>query len=657
MDASTPDILVTGRALDPPALEAPLARIRLEGRDLLAASGRVEDALLAVPGLTAFRRASSATASPTAQGLTFRGLGGNAATRAAVTLDGVPQPDLFAGWIPWVSLSAARIERATITRGGGSIADGPGALTGALALQSAPPGTDAALRGGIRDSVDLFGRAAHAAGGGAFELSARALAGDGHRLVSENASGPVDIPARYRQWALRGRAIAAVTPETELQATLSAFDDNRLRGFADSAQTASGADMSVRLVHRGAVAAEALLYAQVRDFTARIRTPNAARTATTLTLDQFATPASGWGGRVELRPLAALRTGLDWRLASGETQERYRFVAGNATALRTAGGHSATAGLFAEAGGRVRPNLILSGGVRVDRWQLRDGTLLEQDLLSGQPIRSDGAADRSGTRPSFRGSAELTLSGAEAVTLVAAGYTGWRLPTLNELHRPFRAGQDATAANPELLPERLTGVDFGVRYAPLSSVSLSAGGFHNRLEDAVANVTLAQGPGVFPGVGFVAGQYRQRLNLPAISSSGAEAEAGLRYGPFEATARAAWTFATVNGGRVAPDLSGLRPAQTPLFAGSLSLGYSRGPLAATLLLTHEASRFEDDRNGRALAAATRLDLGARYRLSRRLALSADVLNATNAFIETGFSGALPERAEPRTILMGLAITP
>ena len=48
--------------------------------------------------------------------------------------------------------------------------------------------------------------------------------------------------------------------------------------------------------------------------------------------------------------------------------------------------------------------------------------------------------------------------------------------------------------------------------------------FANRLDDAIANVTLGQGPGVFPGVGFVAagGQYRQRRNLDAIKVRGVE---------------------------------------------------------------------------------------------------------------------------------------
>jgi len=46
-----------------------------------------------------------------------------------------------------------------------------------------------------------------------------------------------------------------------------------------------------------------------------------------------------------------------------------------------------------------------------------------------------------------------------------AGYRGWRLPTLNELYRPFRAGADATAANSGLNPKTLTGAEAGIEWA------------------------------------------------------------------------------------------------------------------------------------------------------------------------------------------------
>ncbi len=62
--------------------------------------------------------------------------------------------------------------------------------------------------------------------------------------------------------------------------------------------------------------------------------------------------------------------------------------------------------------------------------------------------------------------------------------------------------------------------------------------FANRLTDAIANVTLGQGPGIFPGVGFVAagGAFRQRQNVDAIESRGIEIDASLSLGPFRLAA-------------------------------------------------------------------------------------------------------------------------
>ena len=85
-------IVVTGRGIE---AEDGLAATRTIARAEIdrAASGRMEDVLRDVAGLASFRRSDSRTANPTSQGLTLRGLGGNAASRVTLSLDGVPQAD------------------------------------------------------------------------------------------------------------------------------------------------------------------------------------------------------------------------------------------------------------------------------------------------------------------------------------------------------------------------------------------------------------------------------------------------------------------------------------------------------------------------------------------------------------------------------------
>src|SRR5205814_9484233 len=138
----------------------------------------------------------------------------------------------------------------------------------------------------------------------------------------------------------------------------------------------------------------------------------------------------------------------------------------------------------------------VSAGARLDRWQMSDGHLFEQAIAIGAVLRDERDPKRHGWLPTARGGVLVPLG--RGLSLRSAAYLGWRMPTLNELFRPFRAGLDATAANPELDPERLVGAEVGVDYAK-GEVRLSLTGFANRLKDAIANVTLGQGPGVFPG--------------------------------------------------------------------------------------------------------------------------------------------------------------
>src|SRR5829696_7813171 len=140
-DSEEPPIVVTGRGLDPGRGEDVYDLVTI-GRERLAASAsnRLEDLLRDVPGFHQFRRSDARSANPTSQGATLRALGGNASSRALLILDGVPQTDPFGGWISWPAYDPQRLARARITRGGGAVVNGPGALAGTIELESAGPG-------------------------------------------------------------------------------------------------------------------------------------------------------------------------------------------------------------------------------------------------------------------------------------------------------------------------------------------------------------------------------------------------------------------------------------------------------------------------------------------------------------------------------------
>ena len=153
----TQDILVLARPLPAPPGSQTYSTEVLD-RDALLREGpnRLDHILRQSAGFQTFRRSDSRTTHPTSQGPTLRALGGNAAGRALVLLDGVPQEDPFGGWVPWAALSPERLEFARITRGGGAGAFGAGALAGTIELLSQQ--VEPRLGGFGRAEYGTFGR-------------------------------------------------------------------------------------------------------------------------------------------------------------------------------------------------------------------------------------------------------------------------------------------------------------------------------------------------------------------------------------------------------------------------------------------------------------------------------------------------------------------
>ena len=156
--------------------------------------------------------------------MTLRALGGNASSRALLVLDGVPQTDPFGGWVNWPAYDPSDLAWIRVVRGGGSVANGPGALAGTIEMTSrADAGVSGEVDGGSRQSIDADGRVGIIAGRSVISLSGQGARSDGFIPITPDTRGPADERAPYREWNGRGRWIAPIGGVTELRPVCRAF--------------------------------------------------------------------------------------------------------------------------------------------------------------------------------------------------------------------------------------------------------------------------------------------------------------------------------------------------------------------------------------------------------------------------------------------------
>ncbi|HEY8434698.1 MAG TPA: TonB-dependent receptor plug domain-containing protein, partial [Sphingomicrobium sp.] len=255
-------IVVTGKALPDPKAERVydvqrITRLRIER----SPSHELDQLLKEIPGLQLFRRSDARSGHPTSQGVTLRALGGNASSRALLVLDGVPQADPFGGWVNWPAYDPQDLAEIRVVRGGGSVANGPGALAGTIEMTSrSDTGLSGEVDAGSRNSLEARARLGVEAGGGVLSISGRGERSDGFIPVTASTRGPADEPAPYHEWSSRARWVAPVGSSTEVQASIDGFHDSRTRGTDFSVNRTNGADASARLVGHGSWQWTALAY-------------------------------------------------------------------------------------------------------------------------------------------------------------------------------------------------------------------------------------------------------------------------------------------------------------------------------------------------------------------------------------------------------------
>ena len=145
-----------------------------------------------------FRRTSSLSSHPTAQGVSLRGIGPSGVSRTLVLLDGVPFNDPFGGWVYWTRVPLDSLERIEVVDNSSSSLYGNYAMGGVINLMTAPAARrtlEVRSQYGNLDSPkidvsgsDVWGKFSVVADGSAFRTS-------GYPIVAPAERGAVDNKA------------------------------------------------------------------------------------------------------------------------------------------------------------------------------------------------------------------------------------------------------------------------------------------------------------------------------------------------------------------------------------------------------------------------------------------------------------------------------
>lgn len=462
--------------------------------EILEASPRSIDEMLATePAFSLYRRQSAIFGNPTSAGVSLRNTGATAASRTLVLLDGIPQNDPFGAWVNWARYDALTLESARIVSSAPALLWGNQASAGVIQLNGASPFDERhsfRLAGGSHGSMGAS--TAHAMSNEertrAVSFAAFGFHTDGFFALNETQRGAVDRRLETEFFGEEIKFAWLLAPGVTLEPKFSHYYEHRSNGTELSENSTDAFDFSLRLTSEdAAVSWQAVAWHQRREFESIFTSVSDDRSFESIALNQFDVPGLGTGGAWSAawgdEEAWSFQSGADFRWLSGETNEDVGIFR-----RREAGGEQWLVGVFVGSAWRMSERDRFQINVRADHWAIDEGRRIETSLASGALLRDDRYEDRNGVEPSA--SLEWIHEMPRDVESRVALGSGFRLPALNELYRPFRVRDDIVEANAELDPERFLNAEAGLDWKANDEWRLGASVFHHWVSDAVANVPV-----------------------------------------------------------------------------------------------------------------------------------------------------------------------
>jgi outer membrane receptor for ferrienterochelin and colicin len=292
--------------------------------------------------------------------------------------------------------------------------------------------------------------------------------------------------------------------------------------------------------------------------------------------------------------------------------------------------------------------------VRLDFWQLTEGRRIETSQSTGATLRENHQPDRDEFEPSA--SIEWTRNLRDDLEVRVSTGTGFRLPTLNELHRPYRVRNDIVEANPDLDPERFFSIEGGLDWQPVSDVSVKASVFHHWINDAVANVPVTDPAEISAIFGTIppGGTGSQKRNVDEAQVTGVEGK--IEWKPADAVTlglTGLWCDTTFSESTDQPLLEGKPFPQAPELR-LIADGEWRATekLAVFAGCEYGSSQFDDALAAREIPDYTSVRIGASWRAAGAI-YQIRIDNLFDEEIQTGLSGdGIRTLAVPRSLWVG-----
>ena len=572
----------------------------------------LDDRLRQIPGFSLYRRTSSVVANPTTQGVSLRGVGSSGASRTLVLWDSIPINDPFGGWVYWDRVDPNFISEVEIDRGASTSLFGDRAMGGTITLFSPPERQEhvfAEFLVGNEGTEDASAAYSDLWGPWGLTLHSRAFATDGYYITPESIRGRVDdeanvrfatgdLHADYLGTADRFSLHLDILAEERHNGTELTHNSTGL-GTAGGNYTHSWTNDQISLLGFHTQAQYHSTYSSV----------SLNRNSETLTSRQTV-PEDDIGGAAY------------WKHHGSDREFKWNtFVGADTDDIHgTSYDYSYATHVLTPSGGTLLEHGVFGQG---------DLTIGPVRFFAG--IRHQFTGERGETFVSPNGGIAV---GAKQFRLRASAYRSFRAPTLNELYRQFRVGNVLTYANPNLVPEGLTGVEAGVDWTGESSrVSLTV--FRNSLDNLIDNATLSSSPTLI---------LRERENFPAALSRGIEANALHRWRHW--TAEAGYLFADA---RLA---TGQRIPEVPKQQGTAQVTYSAKATLVSAGIRAFGLEFDDDLNQFKLPGYAAVEFTAEQRLTKSFSAVASIEN----LLDRTYLVALTPTAnigEPRLWRVGL----